>query len=107
APKRSVTDCTEAAAVPALGSLAKAAPEVLVGERDALAQGNGRLPAERGHARAVHELARRAVGLGSVVDEFAAKADHVGDERGELGDRQVAARPDIDERRALRGNEAS
>jgi hypothetical protein len=53
-------------------------------------------PAERGEPRDIHELARRAVGLGGVPSDAALEADHLRDDLCELLDRHVRAGADID-----------
>src|SRR5690606_14001350 len=65
------------------------------GGGNAVAQGNGRLPAERREAGIAHQLARRAVGPGSVMFDAALEAHGFGHDRGKLIDREVGARADI------------
>ena len=51
------------------------AQEILVGQADAGFQVHLRFPAEGEEAGAVHQFARRAVGLGGVPDDLALEAD--------------------------------
>ena len=54
------------------------------------------LPAQAVEARAVHPLARSAVGLGGVKGQLAGKAHHLGNGLRHLGDRHVVAATDVD-----------
>src|SRR5450756_2351365 len=63
----------------------------LVGAADALFEAHGRRPAEAAQAAHVHELTRRAVGLGGVPLHRTLVAHDALDERGELTDREVLA----------------
>ena len=69
-------------------------PEVGVG--DALLQRDVRRPAHRVESRRTHELARRAVGLGAVVNDFPGEAHDAADEARELKDAEFVAGADID-----------
>jgi GDPmannose 4,6-dehydratase len=71
--------------------------EFLVGQADSRFQINLRSPAERQQARAVHELARRAVRLGSVPHDFPAETGGPAHQFRQFPDRHVAAVADVDE----------
>ena len=72
-----------------------------IGAGDALAQGSAGAPAEGGEAAHVEQLPRRPVGLAAVVDDAAAEADDLHHRLGQLGDRDVGADTDVDQRRRL------
>src|SRR5450756_2616846 len=63
----------------------------VVGAADALFEAHGGRPAEAAQAAHVHELARRAVGLGRVPLHGALVAHNALHESGELADREVLA----------------
>src|SRR5690242_18143742 len=69
-----------------------------VGLRDAVAQADAGLPAQRFHPRDVEQLAGRAVGLAAVEDDAALVADDVHDGFGELADGHVRPCPDVEQR---------
>ena len=70
-----------------------------VGVGDPRFEADARPPAQRRKPRAAHQLARRPVRLARIDRDRPAVADRLGDELGELADRQVLARADVDRRR--------
>eukprot|EP01022_Parablepharisma_sp_SALTPOND_P036279 TRINITY_DN9838_c0_g1_i1.p1 TRINITY_DN9838_c0_g1~~TRINITY_DN9838_c0_g1_i1.p1 ORF type:complete len:1069 (-),score=237.17 TRINITY_DN9838_c0_g1_i1:780-3986(-) len=70
--------------------------KILVSRFQACLQGHGSLPPQRMQSRAVHELARRAVGFAGVEVDAAHVTDDAPDQRGEISDGDVVAESDVD-----------
>src|SRR6185312_3749124 len=74
--------------------VARRSPATGVGE--AVAQLDFGLPAEAAHQACIEQLARHAVGLVGRVAQPPFEADHLADERRELGNAHILAPADID-----------
>ena len=68
----------------------------VIGIADAVLEADLRCPAHGAELVCAHQFARRAVGLGEVVDDVALKADHLADQLRQVEDRDIRAGADID-----------
>src|SRR5262245_19171955 len=75
--------------------------EPAIAGRDSIFQRDPGPPAEGSHSRHIQELARRAIRPGRVELQFAAEADDIPNDAGQLADRYVLAPSDVHQFRAL------
>src|SRR5436309_1420716 len=75
----------------------RAIQEIVISQPNTTIKVDLRLPAEGEQARAVHQLARRAVGLGGVPNDLTLKTEHALNNSSKVANRNITAVADVDE----------